>query len=317
LDTQWKDTVMVAYLARRLIHGAIVIFLVSIMSFGILQIAPGNPINVLVGQQRISQAQIDQIKHKWGLDRPWYEQYFTWLSNMARGDFGKSVVRTSVPVSQMLREAASVTIKLNVLSFLVSTLIAIPVGILAAIKRNSFFDYVAAFGSTLGIALPSFWISLMLIILFSAKLGWLPPTGTGSWKNYIMPVAVLAAQETALLTRLTRGATLEILRQDFVTTARSKGLTERAIIVRHVVRNALLPVTTVLGLRLAFLFSGTVIVETVFAMGGLGSLFIASVFRLDYQVIQAIVLISSILVVVMNILTDLLYAYIDPRIRIR
>jgi ABC-type dipeptide/oligopeptide/nickel transport system permease component len=157
----------------------------------------------------------------------------------------------------------------------------------------------------------------MLIILFSAKLGWLPPTGTGSWKNYIMPVAVLAAQETALLTRLTRGATLEILRQDFVTTARSKGLAERAIIVRHVVRNALLPVTTVLGLRLAFLFSGTVIVETVFAMGGLGSLFIASVFRLDYQVIQAIVLISSILVVVMNILTDLLYAYIDPRIRIR
>jgi ABC-type dipeptide/oligopeptide/nickel transport system permease component len=282
-----------------------------------MQAAPGSPVDIMVGQARVSQEQIDQIERKWGLDRPWYVQYFTWMGNVLRGDFGKSVVRTSVPVSTMVREAAGVTIKLNIASLIISTLIAVPVGIMAAVRRNSIFDYIAAFGSTLGIALPSFWISLMLIILFSAKLGWLPPTGTGSWKNYIMPVAVLAAQETALLTRLTRGATLEILRQDFVTTARSKGLAERAIIVRHVVRNALLPVTTVLGLRLAFLFSGTVIVETVFAMGGLGSLFIASVFRLDYQVIQAIVLISSILVVVMNILTDLLYAYIDPRIRIR
>ncbi|HAX25046.1 MAG TPA: ABC transporter permease [Thermomicrobiales bacterium] len=308
---------MVAYLIRRSLHGLLVIFLVSIVTFGIMQIAPGNPIDVMVGQARVSQEQIDQIKHKWGLDRPWYEQYFTWAGNIARGDFGKSVVRTSVPVSTMVRQAAGVTIKLNAASFLLSTIIAIPVGILAAIRRNSIFDYVAAVGSTLGVALPSFWISLMLIILFSLKLGWLPPNGTQSWKNFILPVAVLSAQETALLARLTRGATLEILRQDYVTTARSKGLSEFVIVLRHVVRNALLPVITVLGLRLAFMLSGTIVVETVFGMPGLGRLFIDSVFRLDYQVIQAIVLISSLVVVVMNILTDLMYAYVDPRIRIR
>ena len=308
---------MLAYLIRRVLHGSIVILLVSVTTFGILQIAPGSPIDVMVGEAFVTDQQIAQIEAKWGLDKPWYVQYVKWLGNMARGDFGKSVVRTSVPVSNMIREAAAVTIKINLLSFVVSTLIAIPAGILAAVRRNSMFDYVATFASTLGIALPSFWISLMLVILFSLKLGWLPPTGTGSWTNYVMPVAVLAAQETALLARLTRGATLEILRQDYITTARSKGLAERVIINRHVVRNALLPVVTVLGLRLAFLLSGTVIVETVFAMPGIGRLFIDSVFRLDYQVIQAIVLISSVLVVALNILTDLLYAYIDPRIRIR
>ena len=244
-------------------------------------------------------------------------QYFRWLGNVLQGDFGQSVVRTGVPVSTMIGEAAGVTIRLNLIALLISTAIALPVGIYAAVKRNSMFDYVASVGSTIGIALPSFWISLMLIIVFSLQLGWLPASGSQSWKNYIMPVLVLALSEMALLARLTRGATLEVLRQDFVTTARSKGLTERVVVSRHVVRNALLPVVTVIGLRLAFLMSGTIIVETIFAWPGLGRLFIDSIFRLDYQVIQAIVLVSSIVVVVMNILTDLLYAYIDPRIRVR
>jgi ABC-type dipeptide/oligopeptide/nickel transport system permease component len=308
---------MLAYLIRRVLHGVIVVFLVSIATFGIMQAAPGSPVDIMVGQARVSQEQIDQIKHKWGLDRPWYEQYFTWVGNVLHGDFGKSVVRTSVPVSTMVREAAGVTIKLNVISLFISTIIAIPVGILAATRRNSIFDYIATLGSTLGVALPSFWIALMLIIFFSLKLGWLPATGTASWKNYVMPVIVLASQETALVARLTRGATLEVMQQDYVTTARAKGLGEWVVTARHIVRNALLPVITVLGLRVAFLLSGTIIVETVFAMPGLGRLFIDSVNRLDYQVVQAIVLISTLVVVGANILTDLAYALVDPRIRIR
>ena len=308
---------MLAYLIQRVVHGAIVILFISIGTFAILQFAPGDPVTVMVGRARVTQEQIDEIERKWGFDRPWYEQYVTWMSNMARGDFGKSVVRTSVPVRQMVWEATGVTVRLNALSFVVSALIAVPLGILAATRRNSLFDYAATLFTSLGVALPSFWISLMLIILFSQTFSWLPPTGTASWKNYIMPVAVLATHETALLARITRGATLEVLRQDFVTTARSKGLAERVVMMQHVVRNALLPVTTVLGLRLAFLLSGTVVVETIFAMPGLGRLFFDSVNRLDYQVVQAFVLLSGIVVVVANILTDLVYAYVDPRIRIR
>ncbi|RIK46510.1 MAG: hypothetical protein DCC58_02985 [Chloroflexi bacterium] len=308
---------MAAYMIRRLLQGIVVIFFVSIATFGILQLAPGSPIDVMVGEAQVTQEQIALIEAKWGLDKPWYVQYFRWMGNMLKGDFGQSIVRTGVPVSTMLRDAASVTIRLNLIALVISTAIAVPVGIIAAVKRNSLFDYVASIGSTIGIALPSFWISLMLIILFSLKLGWLPASGSQSWKNYIMPVMVLALQETALVARLARGSTLEILRQDFVTTARSKGLMERVVVSRHVVRNAMLPVVTVIGLRLAFLMSGTIIVETIFAWPGVGRLFIDSIFRLDYQVIQAIVLLSSIIVVVMNILTDLAYAYIDPRIRVR
>lgn len=308
---------MLVYVIRRLLQGLVVIVLVSFVTFGILQFAPGSPIDVMIGDTQLTQAQLDALEHKWGLDRPWYEQYLTWAGNMLRGDFGVSIVRTGQPVSKMLRDAAPVTLKLNAISFAISLLIAIPVGVAAAVKRNSLFDYTSMVGATLGVALPSFWISLMLIIIFALKLGWLPSSGSGSWKNYVMPVAVLATEQTALLARVARGSTLEVLRQDYVTTARAKGLANRVVITRHVFRNAMLPIVTLIGLRLAFLLSGTLIVETIFAWPGIGRLFIDSVFRLDYQVVQAIVLLLAVLVVVMNLLTDLLYAVIDPRIRLR
>ena len=172
-------------------------------------------------------------------------------------------------------------------------------------------------GSSLGIALPNYWVALMLIIIFSLRLGWLPPYGSGSWKSYVLPVTVLAAQEMAILARLTRGATVELLQQDFVTTARSKGLRERLVVGRHVVRNALLPIVTMIGYRIAFILSGTIVVETVFAWPGLGQLFFTSIDRLDYQVVQAIMLLLSTVVILGNLVTDLAYAYIDPRIRLR
>jgi peptide/nickel transport system permease protein len=308
---------MARYVSLRLLQGVVVIFLVSITSFIIMQIAPGSPVDIMIGEQQVTQEQIDLITHKWGLDRPWYVQYFTWLGNVFTGDFGQSVIRTGVPVRHMIAEAAPVTLRLNLLSIAASVILAVPIGILAALKRYSWFDYGSMMGATLGIALPNYWVGLMLIIVFSLKLGWLPPYGSDSWKSYVLPVSVLAAQEMAILARLSRGATSEVLSQDYVTTARAKGLREGAVVARHVVRNSLLPIVTILGYRVAFLLSGTIVVETVFAWPGIGQLFYNSIDRKDYQVVQAIVLLLATLVVVANIVTDLVYAYIDPRIRIR
>ncbi len=305
------------YLATRLLQGVAVVFLVATATFVILHLVPGDPISVLIGEASLSQQQIDAIRHLWGLDRPVYEQYVIWLGNMARGDFGASVIRTGVPVTTMLVQAAPVTVTLNVCAFLVSVAIAVPVGILAGVRRYSVFDYVGTVGATLGVALPSFWVSLMVIILFAVKLGWLPPFGLGSWKGYVLPVAVLATEQTAVIARLMRGSIAAALGQDYVRTGRAKGLAESVVIVRHAVRNALLPVITVLGYRVAFLLSGTIIVETVFALPGIGRLLTDSVYHLDYQVVQAVALLLAALVVAANIATDLVYAFVDPRIRVR
>jgi peptide/nickel transport system permease protein len=308
---------MFAYVAQRLLQGILVILLISVATFGLLQLAPGSPVDLLIGEARVTPEQIEAIKRQWGLDRPWYEQYFIWVSNMARGDFGVSMVRTGVPVGQMLRDAAPVTLQLNLLAIVAAVLLAVPAGMLAAVRRNSLFDHVSMVGATIGVAMPAFWIALIAIIVFALKLGWLPSTGMATWKHYVLPVGVLAIEQTALIARLTRGSMLEVLHQDYVTTARAKGLAEGVLLVRHVARNAMLPVVTVLGLRVAWLLSGTVVVETIFAWPGIGRLFIDSVLRLDYQVVQAIVLLGSVLVVASNLVTDVVYAAIDPRIRVR
>ena len=308
---------MLRYVVQRLLQGVIVIFLVTLITFIILQLAPGSPVDILIGEAQVSQEQIDAITHKWGLDQPPHVQYLTWLGNVLTGDLGASVIRSGTPVSQMLADAAPVTLRLNALALTLSIALAIPLGVLAAVRRHSWIDYGSMIGSSLGIALPNYWVALMLIIIFSLRLGWLPPFGSGSWQSYVLPVAVLATQEMAILARLTRGATIELLQQDFVTTARSKGLEERIVVGRHVVRNALLPVVTMIGYRIAFILSGTIVVETVFAWPGLGQLFFTSIDRLDYQVVQAIMLLLSTVVILGNLLTDLAYAYIDPRIRVK
>ncbi len=307
---------MVTYLIRRLLQGVIVLFIVTFFTFGLMQLAPGDPIDIMVGEAIITDEEIARIQEKWGLDKPWYEQYFTWLSNFIQGDFGRSVVRTGVPVREMVMEAMLPTLKLNFLAVTFAVLIAIPAGIVAAVKQYSFFDSGIMVWASAGVALPNFWLGLTLIVLFSRELGWLPSYGTGSWKNWVLPVAVLAVNETAILARLMRGSTLEVVNQEYVTTARAKGLAERVVLYRHVVRNALLPIVTILGLRVAFLLSGTIVVETIFAFPGIGRLFIQSVDRLDYQVVQAITVMFVLFVVVATLVTDLLYAVIDPRIRV-
>jgi peptide/nickel transport system permease protein len=308
---------MQRYIAVRLLQGVLVIFLVSVGTFGMMQLIPGDPISLMIGEARITQEQIDLIRAKWGLDRPIHEQYLTWIGNMARGEFGQSVVRSGVPVRTMIAEAARVTIILNLVAFVISILLAIPVGIVAAARRYSGFDYLIMVTTTIGVAMPNFWVGLMLIVIFSLLLRWLPPFGLPGWQGYVLPVAVIVSSQMALLARLMRSSTLDNLGEDFVRTARAKGLREGVVMVRHVVRNALLPIVTVIGYRLAFILSGTIIIETVFALPGLGQLFIESVNRVDYQVVQAIVLLLSILVVLGNLATDMVYGLIDPRIRIR
>ncbi|MFW6074884.1 MAG: ABC transporter permease [Chloroflexota bacterium] len=308
---------MITYLIQRILQGIVVLLIVTFFTFGLMQLAPGDPIDIMVGEAIITDEQIERIRAKWGLDRPWYEQYFTWLSNFMRGDLGDSVVRTGVPVSDMVTEAAWPTIQLNTLAVLVAILTALPAGVIAAVKHYSIFDSAIMVWASAGIALPNFWVGLMLIVFLSGELGWLPSNGTGGWKYYVMPVLVLAINETAILARLMRGATLEVVSQDYVTTARAKGLRDSVVLYRHIVRNALLPIVTVLGLRAAFLLSGTIVVEVIFAWPGIGRLFIQSVDRLDYQVVQAITVLFVLFVVIANIITDLTYALIDPRIRVR
>ena len=309
---------MARYIVVRVFQGLLVIFLISIVTFAIMRLLPGDPVFLLLGEGeiRISEEQMDAIRHKWGLDRPYHEQYLVWVSNMFRGDFGDSLIRTGVPVRDMIFEVIPVTLKLNIIALAISLSLAIPAGIMAGVKHNSIFDYSATFGSTIGVALPNFWISLMLIVVFSLLLGLVPPFGLRDPKGYILPVVVLVTAQTATLTRVTRSATLEVLQEDYIYTARAKGLAEPVVILRHAVRNALLPVVTVIGLQIAFILSGTIVVETVFALPGIGRLFTDSVFRLDYQVVQSIVFLLSVLVVIANLVTDMVYIFIDPRIRI-
>ncbi len=309
---------MVNYIISRLLQGALVIFLISIVTFVIMRMLPGDPVMLLLGEGeiQITQEQIDAIRAKWGLDRPYPEQYLVWAGNLLRGDFGDSLIRRGVPVRDMIFEAMPVTLQLNVLALVISLLISIPTGIIAGVRRNSSFDYTTTVGATIGAALPNFWFGLMGIIIFALILRWVPPFGLKTWQGYLLPVLVLSTEQMAVFTRVMRGATIETLTQDYVRTATAKGLARSIVVTRHAVRNALLPVVTVIGFRIAFLFSGTIVVEQIFALPGIGRLFVDSLYRLDYQVVQSLVVLLAALVVLMNLLTDLAYALVDPRIRI-
>ncbi len=319
---------MIPYLTRRTLQGILVIWLISVATFVMMRLMPGDPVYLLLGEGeiRITQEQIDAIRRRWGLDRPYHEQYLIWAWNLLRGDFGDSLIRVGVPVRDMIFEAVPVTAKLNLIALAIALAVAIPSGILAAVRRNSFFDYLTAVGATLGVALPNFWLALMLIVLFVLYVprwigeiplvGRIPPFGLPGWQGYILPVLVLSTEQMAVLARVMRASTIEALGTDYVRTAYAKGLPRVTVILRHAVRNALLPVVTVIGYRIAFILSGTIVVETVFALPGIGRLFTDSVMRLDYQVVQSLVVLLAVLVVVANLLTDLAYAFVDPRIRI-
>lgn len=309
---------MLLYLIRRVLQGLFVVFLISVITFVIMRLLPGDPVMLLLGDGKIkiTPEQIAAVRHRWGLDQPYYLQYLIWAGNLLRGDFGDSLIRTGMSVRQMIFDAAPVTAFLNLLALAIALLIAIPAGIIAGVRRNSWFDYITGFFATLGVALPNYWVALMGIIVFAVWLRWVPVYGLKTWKGYLLPIAILSTEEMALLARIMRNATIETLTQDYVRTARSKGLAERLVVTRHAVRNALLPVVTVIGVQIAYILSGTIIIETIFALPGIGRLLFDSIQYLDYQVVQSVVVVLAVLVVFVNLLTDLMYAIVDPRIRV-
>jgi len=308
---------MLSYLIKRLLQGALVLFLVTFLTFYVMYKMPGDPARNMVGQARVTDAQLELIRDKWNLNDGFWVRYTTWLENLFSGDLGTSMMRPGQAIGDMIQSASWMTFQLTSMAMLISLSVAIPIGVLAATRRNSVLDYLSTLGSTLGVAVPNYWIGIMAIVLFSVNLGWLPPYGADSWKGYILPVIVLSIEEMAAVMRLMRGTTIEVLGQDYVKTAKAKGLHQKAVLTRHVVRNALLPVITLIGYRMAFILSGTIVIETIFSWPGLGQLFFDAITNQDLQVVQAIVLLLAALVVVMNILTDLMYAVIDPRVRVR
>lgn len=308
---------MLSYLIKRLLQGGLVLFLVTFFTFTVMFFMPGDPARTMVGQARVTEEQLELIRDKWNLNDGFLERYWSWMSNLLTGDLGTSMMRPGQAIGDMITSAGLMTIQLTSLAMLISLSIALPVGVLAATRRNSVLDYLTTLGSTLGVAVPNYWIGIMAIVFFSVNLGWLPPYGADSWRAYILPVLVLSIEEMAAAMRLMRGTTIEVLGQDYVKTAQAKGLKQSLILTRHVVRNALLPVITLIGYRMAFILSGTIVIETVFSWPGLGQLFFDAITNKDLQVVQAIVLLLTCIVVLMNILTDMMYAVIDPRVRVR
>jgi len=308
---------MAAYLLKRVFQGILVLAIVSFLTFTVMFFMPGDPARTMVGQARVTEAQLESIREKWGLNDPFHERFLNWFGNLITGDLGTSMMRPGQDIGDMILNASGMTIQLTSLSFIISLAVAIPVGIFAATKRNSFLDYITTIGSTAGVAIPNYWIGIMGIVIFSQQLGWLPPYGADSWKGYVMPVIVLSIEEMAAIMRLMRGTTIEVLGQDYIKTAQAKGLSQRLVLFRHVVKNAFLPVVTLIGYRIAFILSGTIVIETVFAWPGLGQLFFDAISNQDLQVVQAIVLLLTVIVVTMNIITDLTYAFIDPRVRVQ
>ncbi len=274
---------------------------------------PGDPAQVLAGQMATPE-DVNLIRHQLGLDRPFHVQYGLFLGRLARFDLGRSA-RTQNPVIQEIWSRLPNTVLLAVAAISLACLFGIPAGIISAVRPYTWMDYLATSMALFGISMPVFWLGLMLVILFSVVLQWLPAGGTGSWKHVVLPSLTLASFVVAFITRMTRASMMEALSQDYVTTARSKGLPEEVVIIKHALKNALIPIITVVGLQFGLLLGGAVLTETVFAWPGLGRLIVDSILARDYPVIQGAILIFALLYIGVNLLVDLLYAWVDPRIR--
>ncbi len=304
---------MVTYIIRRLLQGIVVLFGISFVSFGAMFLA-GDPTNLMINETW-TQDQIDDFRHRMGFDRPWPVQYVDFLSNAVRGDFGTSI-RTTDPAFSLVIERMPATLQLTFASLLFSTLGAIPLGIISAVKRNTLPDYLSMSFAILGQAVPLFWLGILMIQLFGLQLRWLPISGRGTIKHLIMPAIALGTFSLAANARLIRSSLLEALGQAYVVTARSKGLAERVVVIRHALRNALIPVVVIVGLQLGTLLGGAIITETIFAWPGVGRLTVNSIYNRDFPVVQASVTLLASIFVVTNIGVDIICAYLDPRIRL-
>ena len=304
---------MRSYLVRRLLLALPVVLGVATLVFLLIHLIPGDPVEIMLGESALP-ADRDALREALGLDRPILEQYGSFLWGLCRGDLGVSLQQRR-PVTALIREHYPATLELTLAAMLISLLIALPAGILSGIRQYSVWDHSTMFLALLGVSMPNFWLGPLLIWVFSIQLGWFPVSGRGGLAHLLLPAFTLGASMAAIVARMTRSSVLEVLREDYVMTARAKGLPEARIILKHVLRNAMLPVLTVVGLQFGALLAGSIITETIFSWPGLGTLMVKAIQTRDYPVVQGCVLVIALSYVLVNLLTDLLYGVIDPRIR--
>jgi peptide/nickel transport system permease protein len=308
------------YIVKRTVYAVIVIWAVGTLVFFMLRAVPGDPIGALLADVDPSAAAA--IRARLGLDRPLIVQYFFWLRNTLQGDLGQSIYGSHISVSRIIVEAIPRTLSLSTVAFVISFSLALAAGVISAVKKHSLLDHSFTLAAFLGISMPDFWLGILLIILFAVNLQWLPaigyePLSAGFWpwlSHLILPALAAGLPFSAVITRITRSAMLEVLQEDYIKVARAKGLTEHMVITTHAFRNALIPVITVMGIAIALLFSGTVVVENVFAIKGLGRVLIQGILNRDYPVVQGSILLVAVILVFTNLLVDILYTVVDPRI---
>ncbi|MEZ0322059.1 ABC transporter permease [Thermus sp. PS18] len=314
---------MIPYLLRRLVEALPTLFLVSVVVFFLTRILPGDPVRLLLGEEPDPKV-AEEVRRSLGLDRPLLVQYAGWLWNLFQGDLGRSI-KDGTPVARLILEKLPTTIELATLAMLVALAIGLPSGVVAAVRRGTWLDGLVTSTSLMGVSVPNFFLGIMLIYLFSLRLGWVPPSGyvelwTDPKRNLLLMVLPAFTLGTALagaIARFTRNSLLEVLSQDYIRTAKAKGVSSAAIVLKHGLRNAAIPIVTVLGLQLGGLLGGAVVTEQIFSIPGFGRLVVDAVFTRDFTVLQGVVLTSALAVFVVNTAVDVLYALIDPRIRYR
>lgn len=304
---------MLAYTLRRLLLAIPTLFGVATMMFIIVHVLPGDPARVIAGPLATAQ-EVARIRHMLGLDRPLPVQYLNYLGNLLHGDLGTSA-RTGDPVLSDIGVRVPYTLELAVISTVIATVVGVSAGVLAATRHNTWLDLIVSSMVVMGVSMPVYWLGLMLIIVFAIDLHWLPAAGAQGPFGFVLPSVTLAVFSIALIARMTRGAMLEVLAQDYVRTARAKGLGRWKVTFKHALRNALLPVVTAIGLQFGALLGGAVLTETIYSWPGLGQLLTDSIFARDFPVVQGIVLLFSLSFILVNLCVDILYAYVDPRIR--
>nr|MBO2471077.1 peptide ABC transporter permease [Bacillota bacterium] len=304
---------MTRYIVRRLLLAIPVLIGVSIVVFWMIRAIPGDPARVLAGEGAPLEV-VERIREQYGLNEPLHVQYMVFLKHLLQGDLGRSI-RSRRPVTEEVAARLGPTLELAAGSMVVAIVIGVSTGILSAVRPNSWIDAVSTFIALVGISMPVFWLGLMLMYFFSYELGWFPTAGRGTWRHLVLPSLTLGLSTAAIIARMTRSSMLEVLRQDYVRTARAKGLHEWAVVLKHAFRNALIPIVTVTGLQMGSLLGGAVMTESVFAWPGIGRLMVDSIIARDYPVVQGAVLVVAVGFILINLLVDVLYAYINPTIR--
>ena len=307
---------MIQYIVRRILLLIPILLGVTVIVFGIMYLTPGDPAILMLGENA-PERELEAIRERLGLNEPPHVQYVVWIGNVLQGDFGRSI-RSNRPVTSEIRQRLPATIELALLATALAIVVGVPLGVLSANRPNTVVDHVATVLAFGGLAMPVFWQGLMMILIFSVWVNWLPPSGRlGGWMYYVMPTVTLGTSAIAAITRMTRATMLEALGQDYVRTARSKGLPPRLVTYRHALSNAMIPVVTVIGLQFGALLSGAVITETIFSWPGIGRLAVDAIRSKDFPVVQGVVMVFAIVYALVNLFTDVLYAYLDPRLKTR